>query len=256
MVPVVYFLGGVLVRAASKKVAQRLVARGFRKATKGQINSKIKIVDGTENNLISLITRALAKIKGDKPKAPSGPAPRGANQKSVPQSRIGKKGPEKLGNYGLPGSLPKRVPKKSLSGAGPKPVPKSTTTPTTSVPNRLAQGLNIAAAGGIAKVAYDAYKDREAANKKFEEARRARSDLSTAKDKRSLARKVRAAKNVAVAKENKVAAEKKLDQQVTKMLSKSPKEQAEAADTPARKKAIMRALKEAMDFQSDKNKGK
>ena len=253
MVPVVYFLGGVLVRAASKKVAQRLVARGFRKATKGQINSKIKIVDGTENNLISLITRALAKIKGDKPKAPSGPAPRGANQKSVPQSRIGKKGPEKLGNYGLPGSLPKRVPKKSLSGAGPKPVPKSTTT---SVPNRLAQGLNIAAAGGIAKVAYDAYKDREAANKKFEEARRARSDLSTAKDKRSLARKVRAAKNVAVAKKNKVAAENKLDQKVAEMLSKSPKEQAEAADTPARKKAIMRALKEAMDFQSDKNKGK
>jgi len=251
MVPVVYFLGGVLVRAATKKIAQRLVAKGFRKATKGQISSKIKIVDGTENNLISLITRALAKIKGDKPKTPSGPAPRGANQKPVPQSRIGRKGPEKLGSYGPTGSLPKRVPKKPLDG--PKPVPKSTTT---SIPKRLAQGLNIAAVGGIGKVAYDAYKDREAADKKFEEAKRARSDLSTAKDKRSLARKVRATIKVDEANKKLALADKKLETQITKTLDKSPEGQAAAADTPARRKAIMRALKEAMDFKSDKNKGK
>ena len=251
MVPVVYFLGGVLVRAATKKIAQRLVAKGFRKATKGQISSKIKVVDGTENNLISLITRALAKIKGDKPKTPSGPAPRGANQKSVPQSRIGRKGPEKLKNYNPVGSLPKRVPKKPLDG--PKPVPKSTTT---SIPKRLAQGLNIAAVAGIGKVAYDAYKEKEAAEKKLKEAERARSDLSTAKDKRSLARKVRAATKVDEAKKKLALAEKKLETQIIKTLDKSPKEQAAAADTPARRKAIMRALKEAMDFKSDKNKGK
>ena len=251
MVPVVYFLGGVLVRAATKKIAQRLVAKGFRKATKGQISSKIKVVDGTENNLISLITRALAKIKGDKPKTPSGPAPRGANQKSVPQSRIGRKGPEKLKNYNPVGSLPKRVPKKPLDG--PAPVPTSTTT---SIPKRLAQGLNIAAVGGIGKVAYDAYKDREAADKKFEEAKRARSDLSTAKDKRSLARKVRATIKVDEANKKLALAEKKLETQIIKTLDKSPKEQAAAADTPARRKTIMRALKEAMDFKSDKNKGK
>jgi len=249
MVPVVYFLGGVLVRAATKKIAQRLVAKGFRKATKGQISSKIKIVDGTENNLISLITRALAKIKGDKPKTPSGPAPRGANQKPVPQSRIGRKGPEKLGSYGPTGSLPKRVPKKSLDG--PAPVPTSTTT---SIPKRLAQGLNIAAVGGISKVAYDAYKDQKDAEKKLKEAERARSDLSTAKDKRGLARKVRATKNFDEAKNNLALADKKLEVQITKILT--PKEQAAAADTPARRKAIMRALKEAMAFKSKKNKGK
>jgi len=251
MVPVVYFLGGVLVRAATKKIAQRLVAKGFRKATKGQISSKIKVVDGTENNLISLITRALAKIRGDKPKTPSGPAPRGANQKSVPQSKIRSKGLEKLKNYGPVGSLPKRVPKKPLDG--PKPVPKSTTT---SIPKRLAQGLNIAAVAGIGKVAYDAYKEKEAAEKKLKEAERARSDLSTAKDKRSLARKVRATIKVDEANKKLALADKKLETQITKTLDKSPEGQAAAADTPARRKAIMRALKEAMDFKSDKNKGK
>jgi len=252
MVPVVYFLGGVLVRAATKKIAQRLVAKGFRKATKGQISSKIKVVDGTENNLISLITRALAKIKGDKPKTPSGPAPRGANQKSVPQSKIRSKGLEKLKNYGPVGSLPKRVPKKPLDG--PKAPPKPVTTSKSTIPKRLAQGLNIAAVAGIGKVAYDAYKEKEAAEKKLKEAERARSDLSTAKDKRSLARKVRAATKVDEAKKKLALAEKKLEVQITKKENRPPpksklepkiEKNVKPLDESSYKKGIKRALFEA-----------
>ena len=264
----VYYLAGILLKPATKQQAQRLINQGFRLATKGMKDSKVPIHKITDSNIVTYITRAIkaAKELRKAPKLdPKTGRPISNNKKGSGgstmttaggrgQSALGRRlALSKLKNRGKVGPT-KSAAKKPL--AAPKRVPDKITTPTTSVPKRLAQGLNIVAAGGIAKVAYDAYKDNEAANKKFEEARRARSDLSTAKDKRSLARKVRAAKNVAVARENKVAAEKKLDQQVTKMLSKSPKEQAEAADTPARKKAIMRALKEAMDFQSDKNKGK
>tara|TARA_R100000541_G_scaffold44003_1_gene51154 strand:- start:300 stop:1397 length:1098 start_codon:yes stop_codon:yes gene_type:complete len=72
MAPIVYFLGGVLVRATTKAIRDRLIAQGFRKATKGQINSKIPTVTGTENNLISLITRAKNAIKSESPVASSG----------------------------------------------------------------------------------------------------------------------------------------------------------------------------------------
>ena len=72
MAPIVYFLGGVLVRATTKAIRDRLIAQGFRKATKGQIDSKIPTVTGTENNLISLITRAKNAIKSESPVASSG----------------------------------------------------------------------------------------------------------------------------------------------------------------------------------------
>ena len=240
MVPVVYFLGGVLVRAATKKIAQRLVAKGFRKATKGQISSKIKVVDGTENNLISLITRALAKIKGDKPKTPSGPAPRGANQKPVPQSRIRNKGPEKLKNYGPTGSLPKRVPKKPL--AVPKAPPKPVTTSKSTIPKRIAQIANIGAGAAIAKVAYDAYKDDKVSEKDLEVLTTPRSGLST--EAQDAIKKL----NVEIKKPR-----RKVGMQVAKESSAqgsaakpTPRQSAKFADTPARKAAIMRALKEAI----------
>ena len=63
MAPAVYYLGGVLVRATTKAIRDRLLAQGFRKATRGQIDSKIPVVTGTENNLITLITRAKNAIK-------------------------------------------------------------------------------------------------------------------------------------------------------------------------------------------------
>ena len=63
MPPAIYYLGGILVRATTKAIKDRLIAQGFRKATKGQIDSKIPVVTGTENNLIALITRAKNAIK-------------------------------------------------------------------------------------------------------------------------------------------------------------------------------------------------
>ena len=249
-VPIIMVLGRIAVKVGSKTVKDYLKKNGFRIAK----NYKKYAETVTQKDLPALLKKVkdASGVKPSNVKGSGGSTMTTAGSRG--QSALGRRlALSKLKSRGKVGPT-KSAAKEPL--VAPKRVPDKTTTPTTSVPNRLAQGLNIAAAGGIAKVAYDAYKDREAANKKFEEARRARSDLSTAKDKRSLARKVRAAKNVAVAKKNKVAAENKLDQKVAEMLSKSPKEQAEAADTPARKKAIMRALKEAMDFQSDKNKGK
>lgn len=66
MPPAIYYLGGILVRATTKAIKDRLIAQGFRKATRGQIDSKIPVVTGTENNLIALITRAKNAIKSDK----------------------------------------------------------------------------------------------------------------------------------------------------------------------------------------------
>lgn len=66
MPPAIYYLGGILVRATTKAIKDRLIAQGFRKATRGQIDSKIPVVTGTENNLIALITRAKNAIKSDR----------------------------------------------------------------------------------------------------------------------------------------------------------------------------------------------
>jgi hypothetical protein len=108
MAPIVYFLGGVLVRATTKAIRDRLIAQGFRKATKGQIDSKIPTVTGTENNLISLITRAKNAIKSESPVASSG---RNVARKKKPeegnlignrgQSEFARKyGPRKMGGFG------------------------------------------------------------------------------------------------------------------------------------------------------------
>jgi len=260
----IYLLGGVAVRVATspagKELAKRLIAQGFKK--QAAYKTFKKFTTATKENLIGLITRAKNAVSKGKPtsnnkKGDGGSAMTTAGSRG--QSELGRRlGLSKLRSRGKVGpkstSLPKKVTKKPLPV--PKAPPNPVTTSKSTIPKRLAQGLNIAAVGGIGKVAYDAYKDREAADKKFEEAKRARSDLSTAKDKRSLARKVRATIKVDEANKKLALADKKLETQITKTLDKSPEGQAAAADTPARRKAIMRALKEAMDFKSDKNKGK
>jgi len=103
MAPIVYFLGGVLVRATTKAIRDRLIAQGFRKATKGQIDSKIPTVTGTENNLISLITRAKNAIKSESPVASSGRnTPRRTNKLGGSgQSEIGRRlGSRRMANFG------------------------------------------------------------------------------------------------------------------------------------------------------------
>ena len=229
----IYLLGGVAVKVATspagKELAKRLIAQGFKK--QAAYKTFEKFTTATKENLIGLITRAKNAVSKGKPtsnnkKGDGGSAMTTAGSRG--QSELGRRlGLSKLRSRGKVGpksaSLPKKVPKKPLAvpKAPPKPVTTSKST-TTSIPKRLAQGLNIAAVAGIGKVAYDAYKEKEAAEKKLKEAERARSDLSTAKDKRSLARKVRAATKVDEAKKKLVLAEKKLEVQITKNENRPP----------------------------------
>ena len=165
MAPIVYFLGGVLVRATTKAIRDRLIAQGFRKATKGQIDSKIPTVTGTENNLISLITRAKNAIKSESPVASSGRnTPRRTNKLGGSgQSAIGRKlGSRRMANFGkvrggkgraesMAKAKPPTVKIKSKDKVNP--LPKSTNKGVTT-------GATIAglvAAGGLGKVTYDAY---------------------------------------------------------------------------------------------------
>ena len=255
----IYLLGGVAVRVATnpagKELAKRLIAQGFKK--QAAYKTFKNFTTATKENLVGLITRAKKVLSKGKPTSNN---KRGAGGSAITtaggrgQSELGRRvGLSKLKSRGKVGpkstSLPKRVPKKPLDG--PKPVPKSTTT---SIPKRLAQGLNIAAVAGIGKVAYDAYKDQKAAEKKLKEAERARSDLSTAKDKRSLARKVRAATKVDEAKKKLVLAEKKLEVQITKNQNRPPpklklepkiEKNIKPLDESSYKKGIKRALFEA-----------
>jgi len=178
MPPVIYYLGGILVRATTKAIRDRLIAQGFRKATKGQINSKIPTVTGTENNLISLITRAKNAIKSESPVASGGRnTPRGTNKLgSSGQSAAGRKlGSMRMKNYGkvrggkgraeamakppTTGSL-KPSPVGKPSTANTKPAPAKVSSPPKSTNKGVTAGATIAglvAAAAIGKVAYDAY---------------------------------------------------------------------------------------------------
>ena len=101
MPPVIYYLGGILVRATTKAIRDRLIAQGFRKATKGQINSTLPTVTGTENNLISLITRAKNAISGGKPAASGKPSASNNKLGGSGQSAIGRKlGSRRMANFG------------------------------------------------------------------------------------------------------------------------------------------------------------
>ena len=165
MAPIVYFLGGVLVRATTKAIRDRLIAQGFRKATKGQIDSKIPTVTGTENNLISLITRAKNAIKSESPVASSGRnAPRGNNKLGGSgQSAIGRKlGSRRMANFGkVRGGKPRAEAMAKAKPPSVKIKSKDKITPSPKSTNKgVTAGATIAglvAAGGIGKVAYDAY---------------------------------------------------------------------------------------------------
>ena len=261
----VYYLAGILVKPATKELAQRLIDKGFRLATKGMKDSKVPINKITDSNIVTYITRAIQaakKLRAPPKLDPKTGRPITNNPKNLGGSKIttaGGRGQSELGRrLGLSklrsrGKVgPKstsRVPKKPLAvpKAPPKPVTTSKSTKST-IPKRLAQGLNIAAVAGIGKVAYDAYKEKEAAEKKLKEAERARSDLSTAKDKRSLARKVRAATKVDEAKKKLALAEKKLKENRPPPKSKPAPEIEKGAkplDESSYKKGIKRALYEA-----------
>ena len=191
MPPAIYYLGGILVRATTKAIKDRLIAQGFRKATRGQIDSKIPVVTGTENNLIALITRAKNAIKSDKVVGSGG---RNVARRKKPedgnllgnrgQSEFARKyGKRKMGGFGpvkstrvkeakdLKLAQGKRAKAKAESSAlkltnaqrvfKPSPSARPVAGNKTSVPSKIASATptiaGLVAAGAIGKVAYDAY---------------------------------------------------------------------------------------------------
>lgn len=121
--PVIYILGGVIVRAATPAISKRLVAAGFRKASPSIVGSKANITTATNSNIISLITRAIkgarTSTSGRITRTPPNAKPKSArevrealkrNAEKVSSRSFGKK---KLSDYGTVGSAPKAKPASS-----------------------------------------------------------------------------------------------------------------------------------------------
>ena len=105
MAPVVLMLAGVIVRATTKKALQRLINAGFRKASSGVAKSKANIVNATDDNIISLITRAKARSKTrgkgttDKPKPKTQAEVKQALKRNENKVSSKKFGDRKLSDY-------------------------------------------------------------------------------------------------------------------------------------------------------------
>jgi len=161
MPPVIYYLGGILVRATTKAIRDRLIAQGFRKATKGQINSTLPTVTGTENNLISLITRAKNAISGGKPAASGKPSASNNKLGGSGQSAIGRKlGSRRMANFGKVRGGKGRAEAMAKS----KPVSARPGNFRTGKQDKVNPAVSpaatitgLVAAGAIGKVAYEAY---------------------------------------------------------------------------------------------------
>jgi len=186
MVPVIYLIGGVLVQTGVRKVAERLLVAGATKATQAIIKAfKGKVQNVTTKNVNSVISSA-------KPK--QGP-------------RIDRQGPLK----DRQGPLKDRQgPLKDRQG------------PNLKLDNKKSSMVPsiIIGVGGAAAAIAAVKKERS----KLKDAERARSDLSSAKDKRGLARKVIAAKNLDKAQKNLVKAEEKAEK-IVKTLSSQGRRQ-------------------------------
>ena len=60
----IYMLGGVIARAATKKIAQRLLNANFRPVSSGVAKSKANIVNANNNNIIRIITSGIKGATG------------------------------------------------------------------------------------------------------------------------------------------------------------------------------------------------
>ena len=105
----IYYLSGVLVKAETKEVAKKLIAKGFRTATEGIKNSGLKVQTVTNSNFVTFVTRALKKAIEQNKKIRQGPKidpktgrPAGSNKLGGSgHSAIGRKlGSRKMKNFG------------------------------------------------------------------------------------------------------------------------------------------------------------
>jgi len=112
----IYYLSGVLVKAETKEVAKKLIAKGFRTATDGIKNSGLKVQTVTNNNFVTFVTRALKKAIEQNKKIRQGP-------KIDPKTGrpVSRKSPEEgnlLGNRGQ-SEFARKYGSRKMGGFGP-----------------------------------------------------------------------------------------------------------------------------------------
>jgi len=192
----IYYLSGVLVKAETKEIAKRLIAKGFRAATEGMKNSRLPIKNVTESNIITFLVRGLRdaikkakelrepqkiNLKDGRPIARKKPG-EGNLLGNRGQSEFARKyGPRKMGGFGPVKSTrvreardlklvkAKRAKAKAESSAKPvqstlkntqreyKPTPKNPEVGGIKLPTPAATIAGLIAAAAIGRVAYDAY---------------------------------------------------------------------------------------------------
>lgn len=112
----IYYLSGVLVKAETKEVAKKLIAKGFRTATEGIKNSGLKVQTVTNSNFVTFVTRALKKAIEQNKKIRQGP-------KIDPKTGrpVSRKSPEEgnlLGNRGQ-SEFARKYGSRKMGGFGP-----------------------------------------------------------------------------------------------------------------------------------------
>lgn len=273
MAPAVYYLGGVLVRATTKAIRDRLLAQGFRKATRGQIDSKIPVVTGTENNLIALITRAKNAIKSGRVVGSGG---RNVARRKKPeegnllsnrgQSEFARKyGKRKMGGFGpVKSSRAKETKDLKLAEAKrAKAKAESSAKPVSARPGNFRTGrqdkvnpavspaatiAGLVAAGAIGEVAYDAYIENKsptvtqikAADKKIAAIKARKTSTQVQRKARADAAAKRKAALKKPAKEGSLVGDAGTKSKRQKLAA--AKTDAKRKDTPARKRRIDRAV--------------
>ena len=179
--PLLFILGGVIVRASTPAIAKRLTAAGFRKASSSVAKSKANITTATNSNIISLITRGLkgarTTTKGKITKPTTRVKPKTAQEVRDALKRNAEKvsgkefGKRKLSEFGPVGSQPKPTLPKPKPKPKPKvkPKPKSSKTTVLSTAALLAATPKKIGFGEMTKAEQEEVKKANAENAKFKE---------------------------------------------------------------------------------------
>ena len=250
-VPIIMVLGRIAVKVGSKTVKDYLKKNGFRIAK----NYKKYAETVTQKDLPALLKKVkdASGVKPSNVKGPGGSTMTTAGSRG--QSALGRRlALSKLKSRGKTGpntkeappmrELPKPKPAttgKKKPSAGPPTVKPSGAA---KVAKRLVQGLNIAAAGGIAKVAYDAYKDGEIDKPQLEVYRENSSVLN--KNVQSAIDRVLEADRIKALNDPRL---KKAGTGRPTYKKRTPKQEAQIANTPARRKKIESLVREALTFK-------
>lgn len=266
----IYYLSGVLVKAETKEVAKKLIAKGFRTATDGIKNSGLKVQTVTNSNFVTFVTRALKKAMEQSQKIRQGPKldpktgrPEGRGQGNNKlggsgQSEMGRRlGSRRMKNFGdVRGGKPR-----AESMARSKPKPQSPVKPVSARPGNFRTGkqdkvnpalsaaptiAGLVAAGAIGKVAYDAYIENKSPTvTQIKTADEKIAAIKARKTSTQVQRKARA--DAAAKRKDRVSKEGSLvgDAGTKSKRQKlaAAKADAERKNTPERKKTINRAVR-------------